>query len=55
MAGLLEALRPIIQIVLGVLLDLIRQRAQPTAEDAAPDRDTRDKLRAKVREHWSEP
>ena len=53
MAGVLEALRPVIESVLMVLLDLIRQRARPTAEDAGPDRDTRDKLRVKVRRHWS--
>jgi len=55
MAALLEALKPVIEIVLSVLLDLIRRRAQPTAEDAGPDLDTRDKLRTKVREHWSRP
>jgi len=53
--GLLEALRPIIEIVLGVLLDLLRRRARPTAEDADLDRDIREKLRARVRKHWLVP
>ena len=52
MAGLLEALRPVLVLLLGVLLELFRQRAQPTSEDGDPDRETRDKLRAKVRKHW---
>jgi len=30
-------------------------KQRPTAEDADPDTDVRDKLRAKVREHWSKP
>ena len=30
-------------------------KQRPTAEDADPDTDTRDKLRAKVRKHWSRP
>jgi len=51
MAGLLEALRPVLVLLLGVLLELIQRRAQPTSEDAEPDRQTRDKLRAKVRAH----
>ncbi len=28
---------------------------RPTAEDADPDRGTRDKLREKVRQHWGKP
>ena len=34
------------------LLPWLARRTQPTAEDADPDRDTRDKLRAKVRKAW---
>jgi len=52
MAGLLEALRPILALLLGVLLDLLRQRARPTAEDSDPDREIRNKLRTKVRKYW---
>jgi len=55
MAGLLEALRPIVALVLSVLLELFQRRARPTSEDADPDRETRDKLREKVREHWGKP
>ena len=54
MTGLLEALRPVLVLLLGVLLELFRRRAWPTSEDADPDTETHDKLRAKVREHWSE-
>ena len=31
------------------LLPWLARKSQPTAEDADPDRDTRDRLRAKVR------
>ncbi|MFW6061646.1 MAG: hypothetical protein ACOC93_02450, partial [Planctomycetota bacterium] len=48
----LSALRPVVTLVLGALLDLFRQRARPTSEDADPDRDTRQKLRAQVRRYW---
>ena len=34
------------------LLPWLARRAQPSAEDADPDRDTRDRLRAKVRKTW---
>jgi len=37
------------------LLPWVARQSRPTAEDADPDRDTRDKLRAKVRKHWSRP
>jgi len=37
------------------LLPWLAKRSQPTAEDAAPDRDTRDKLRDKIRKHWGDP
>ena len=52
MTGLLEALRPVLALLLGVLLELFRRRARPTAEDGNPDATTRDKLRAEVRKHW---
>jgi len=55
MTGLLEALRPIVALVLGVLLELFQRRARPTCEDGDLDRETRDRLRAKVREHWGKP
>jgi hypothetical protein len=37
------------------LLPWLAKQSQPTAEDADPDRDTRDRLRAKVRKHWGKP
>jgi len=55
MAGLFEALRPVLVLLLGVLLELFQRRAQPASEDGDPDRETRDKLRAKVRKHWGKP
>jgi len=45
----------LIVAVLRVLLPWAVQQSRPTAEDADPDRQTRDKLRAKVREHWGKP
>ncbi len=42
----------IITAVLRALLPWVARRSRPTAEDADPDRNTRDKLRAKVRKHW---
>jgi len=37
------------------LLPWVVKQSQPTAEDANPDRDTRDKLRTKVRRYWGNP
>ncbi len=37
------------------LLPWVAKKSRPTAEDADPDRQTKDKLRAKVRKHWSQP
>ena len=37
-------------LLLGVLLELFPQCAQPTSEDGDPERETRDKLRERVRE-----
>lgn len=34
------------------LLPWVAKQSRPTAEDAAPDQRTKDKLRAKVRKHW---
>jgi len=34
------------------ILPWLARRMQPSAEDADPDRDTREKLRAKVRKTW---
>jgi len=45
----------ILTAVLQALLPWVVKQSRPTAEDADPDRNTRDKLRAKVREHWSKP
>ena len=52
MAGVLEALAPVIALVLGVLLDLFSKRARPTAKDGDPDTQLRDRLRARVRQYW---
>ena len=30
-------------------------KQRPTAEDADPDRETRDKLRDRIRKHWRTP
>ena len=54
MTGLLEALRPVLVLLLGILLELFRKRAQPTSEDGDSDRETRERLQAKVCEHWGE-
>lgn len=42
----------LVTAVLRVLLPWAAQQARPTAEDADPDRATRDRLRAQVRAHW---
>ena len=42
----------LITAVLQALLPWLARRSQPSAEDADPDRDTRDRLRAKVRKTW---
>ena len=34
------------------LLPWLARRTRPTAEDAHPDRPTRDRLRAAIRQHW---
>ena len=34
------------------LLPWVAKQSRPTAQDAAPDQQTRDKLRAKVRKHF---
>jgi len=49
---LLEALRPILVLIVGALIELFAKRSRSTAVDGEPDRGTRDRLRAKVREHW---
>ena len=35
------------------LLPWVASRSRPTAEEGNPDTATRDRLRAKVRKHWS--
>ena len=55
MTGLLEALRPVLALILGVVLELFLQRADPTAEDARRQPELRERLRAKVRERWGKP
>ena len=42
----------ILTAVLQALLPWVAKRSRPTAEDADPNRATRDKLRDKVRKHW---
>ena len=42
----------ILTAILQVLLPWAVKQSRPTAEDADPDRQTRDRLRAKVRKHW---
>lgn len=37
------------------LLPWVAKKSRPTAEDGSPDQQTKDKLRAKVRKHWSQP
>jgi hypothetical protein len=51
-AAVLEALGPVIALVLGVLLEFFSRRAQPSAEDGDPDAQLRDRLRARVRQYW---
>jgi len=45
----------LIAAIVRILLPWIVNRSRPTAEDADPDRQTRDRLRAKVRKHWGKP
>ena len=45
----------LIAAVVRVLLPWVVNQSRPTAQDAHPDRPTRDHLRAKVREHWGKP
>jgi hypothetical protein len=52
MAGLIEALRPVIALLLGMLIDLIGRRSQPTAEDGRTDPALRARLRKRVRDSW---
>ena len=52
MAAVLEALSPVIALVLGVLLDLFSKRARPTAEEGDADAQLRDRLRQRVRQYW---
>jgi hypothetical protein len=45
----------LIAAVVRVLLPWVVNQSRPTAEDAHPDRLTRDRLRAKVHQHWGKP
>ena len=45
----------ILTALFQALLPWVARKSRPTAEDADTDRDTREKLRAKVREHWGKP
>jgi len=42
----------LIAAIIRVLLPWVVKQSRPTAEDADPDRETRDRLRAKIRKHW---
>jgi len=42
----------LIVAVLRVLLPWIVNESRPTAEDAHPDRQTRERLRTSIRRHW---
>lgn len=52
MAALFEALRPVLALLLGVLIDLFRQRPQSTAEDGKTDPALRERLRKRVQSTW---
>ena len=54
MAGLLEALQPVIEIVLGVLINLFSRRTKPTVEDSREDDEFRRRLLKKIRLHWTQ-
>jgi hypothetical protein len=41
--------------VLQVLLPWIVNQSRPTAQDADPDRQVRDRLRERIRQHWRIP
>jgi len=45
----------LIAAIVRVLLPWVVKQSRPTAEDADPDRKTRDRLRAKVRKLWGKP
>jgi hypothetical protein len=45
----------ILTALFQALLPWVARKSRPTAEDAEADRDTREKLRAKVRERWGKP
>ena len=45
----------LIAAVIRVLLPWVVSQSRPTAEDAHPDRQARDRLRAKVCQHWGKP
>lgn len=52
MGALLEALRPVLALLLGVLIDLFRRRPRSTAEDGRTDPALRERLRRRVRSTW---
>ena len=45
----------LIAAIVRVLLPWVVKQSRPTAEDADPDLQTRDRLWAKVRKHWGKP
>ena len=53
MVGLIEALRPLLALLLGVLLELFARRSQATAEDSRRQPELRDRLRRAVRRKWA--
>jgi hypothetical protein len=45
----------LIVAVIRVLLPWIVNQSRPTAQDADPDRQVRDRLRERIRQHWRAP
>jgi hypothetical protein len=45
----------ILTAVLQALLPWLTRESRPTAGDANPDRQTRDRLRDRIRKHWGTP
>jgi len=50
-----EFVGALITAILQALLPWLHKQSKPTAQDADPHRETPEKLRRKVREHWCKP